>query len=76
MAYCKTVRLPDGGVAIVRFSGKQPQHKCACGRPATIQCDYPEGDGTCDKWLCKSCAVHVGRDRDYCPSHQLELLER
>ena len=58
---------------------------CACcgtGR-ATIQCDFPLeppaqkrlifGDEkppkTCDAYLCRSCAVRVGRDRDYCPHH-------
>lgn len=69
MAYCTTVRMPDGTVALVRYSGKRPTHKCACGQPATLQCDYPTEHGTCDAWLCKSCARHVGPNRDYCPSH-------
>lgn len=66
---CETVRMPDGGLAIVCTRGKRPARKCACGRPATLQCDYPVEHGTCDEWLCKSCAVHVGHNRDYCPSH-------
>lgn len=40
----------------------------------------PRNSKTCDKPLCSSCAVHVGLNRDYCPSHkeapaQGELLD-
>lgn len=42
---------------------------CACGRLATLLCDFPVGDETCDKPLCQVCAVKVGQNRDYCPKH-------
>jgi hypothetical protein len=71
MAYCVAVKMPDGGVALVRIGGKRPSCACSrCGRPATIQCDYPTGPGkTCDAWLCRTCAIPVGPDRDYCRYH-------
>jgi len=70
--YSEVVRMPDGSMAILCFSGRRPvRHACGCGRQATIQCDYPRPEGgTCDAWLCRGCAVHVGRNRDYCPAHQ------
>lgn len=74
---CEYVRMPGGGVAIVCHSG-QRWKRCACGTLAAVQCDYPAGRGrTCDRYLCRSCAVSVGPDRDYCPIHpeatQIEL---
>lgn len=67
-------RLPDGTTAIVCFSGKRPKAPdcMACGGRSTLQCDYPilGGRKTCDRYLCRGCAVHVGPDRDYCPHHQ------
>jgi succinate dehydrogenase/fumarate reductase-like Fe-S protein len=30
----------------------------------------PRNSKTCDKALCPKCAVHVGPDKDYCPSHK------
>ena len=64
-------RLPDGTVAHVLRSGPRPKAKpCRCGRPSTLQCDYPLLFGaTCDKFLCRGCAVSVGPAVDYCPEH-------
>jgi hypothetical protein len=68
-----TITLPDGtqAQAIVCGSGKRPRTpRCRCGRTSSIQCDFPLLDGkTCDQHLCRSCAVPVGRNRDYCPEH-------
>jgi hypothetical protein len=63
------VRLPDGTTAIVCHS--DAWRKCVrCRRRATIQCDFPMGGGkTCDTYLCRNCAVRVGSNRDYCPTH-------
>lgn len=59
--------------------------RCACGQPATLQCDAPtpaklissgpnagrvRKAGTCDKHLCTSCATEVGADRHLCPEHK------
>jgi hypothetical protein len=44
-----------------------------CGIMAAIICDFPIGDDkTCDRLLCKECAVKIRGDIDYCPSHAKE----
>lgn len=72
---CRTLYL-DGvaiGIACDRVRSRRGTHKCSsCGRLfADKQCDYPvkTKSGTCDRWLCRKCAVSVGPDRDYCPPH-------
>ncbi len=40
-----------------------------CGAGAPLLCDGPaEGGKTCDLPICAKHALHVGRDRDLCPS--------
>lgn len=66
---CKVVKS-DGVTAIV--CGPRPRkRRCSCcQRDASLLCDYPAGKGkTCDKPLCSTCGVEIGRDRHYCPSH-------
>lgn len=67
------VNMPGGGVAHVRFSRK-PRRRCSCCRDAwaTLECDHPtpsRKSGTCDKPLCRRCAVNGGENIDYCPTH-------
>ena len=55
--------------------------KCVvCGYKAEILCDAalsgPKAGKTCDKPLCKRCAVHVGIDKDLCPAHARMGLHR
>lgn len=52
--------------------GRHKRRPCAiCGRPSTLQCDYPAGAGrTCDAYLCRLCAVPQGNDVDWCKSHE------
>jgi hypothetical protein len=76
--WSEAVRLPGGGTAIVCFSGGR-WCQCGCRRRATIQCDHPAPagrSGTCDRWLCRRCAVSVGPNRDHCPDHRQEIPER
>lgn len=49
-----------------------PRPRCACGQPATLQCDAPtkRRSGTCDRHLCASCATEVGPDQHLCPEHK------
>lgn len=51
-----------------------PRPRCACGKPATLQCDAPakRKSGTCDKHLCAACATDVGPDRHLCAAHAAE----
>jgi hypothetical protein len=76
--WTEIVRMPDGGMAFICFSGRRPTAPpCACGARSTIQCDYPTGPGkTCDAHLCRRCAVPQGHDRDYCPRHLTQDLFR
>lgn len=61
------------GMAMVLCSrARRPRRCSACKkRDATRLCDFP-GDlsGTCSKPLCTTCAVMVGAETDYCPSHR------
>ena len=67
---CEVVRLPDGGSAIV-CSGRS-RSKCACGRAATLLCDWKvpaRRSGTCDRPICRGCATKPAPDKDLCPAH-------
>lgn len=71
--WSEVIVLDDGTRAIVCFSGKRPRApRCRCGAAASIQCDFPILAGTCDRYLCRRCAVRVGPDRDFCPDHLRE----
>jgi hypothetical protein len=65
---CKTVSIPGGITAIVCG----PTRRCKCGRPAKLFCDWKmpkRKSGTCDRPICKTCAVSPAPDRDLCPEH-------
>ena len=66
---CTPFTLPGGVRGYVCTRGPRP--RCACGQPATLQCDAPtkRKSGTCDRHLCAGCAVEVGVDRHLCPGH-------
>jgi len=69
MTHCEVIRLDDGTVVFVRRRGPRLP-LCACGRAGSLQCDYPVGRGqTCDRYLCRQCAVPQGDNVDYCPGH-------
>jgi hypothetical protein len=68
---CRTIRLPDGSVAIVRMAASRPRICTVCTRLTrdAVLCDFPVKSKTCDRVLCKECAKHVEPDLDYCPKH-------
>jgi hypothetical protein len=70
---CRTIYIDGVAIGIGCDRTRRPSHKCSsCGwGGADKQCDYPvkTKSGTCDRWLCRKCAVSVGPDRDYCPPH-------
>jgi hypothetical protein len=64
------------GYGIVTSSAPRRRRCWACGiLGAQLQCDGPAPPGrrgkskTCDRWLCRGCAQHVGEDTDYCREH-------
>jgi len=65
----------DGKVVGIACSREQ-RRTCStpgCHNTAPLLCDYPvtrKGKpATCDRPTCKSCALHVGKDVDYCAVH-------
>ena len=67
---CEHVQLPGGGTAIVCSSGRAK--RCACGRRATLECDWKVKErhsGTCDAPLCSSCTMSPAEGKDLCPDH-------
>ena len=46
-----------------------------CGRKQEALCDFPVADGTCDFRLCYKHRKNVGPNKDYCPAHNLEVIE-
>jgi hypothetical protein len=63
------------GAAIV--CGPRPRQKrCACGRPATLLCDWKVADrpgATCDKPICAECATSPAPGKDLCLAHAEEF---
>lgn len=68
---CKTIRLPDGGFAHVRFSNP-PRRRCAfCQDWSVALCDGPNPkrkSKTCDRPMCWKHRTMVGADKDLCPT--------
>ena len=46
-----------------------------CGRLVIVLCDFQIKDGTCDMRLCEKHRKRVGKNKDYCPKHNLEVIE-
>lgn len=74
---CERVPMPGGGYAIVCGTRSRRQ-RCACGKPATLLCDWkvPEcRSGTCDAPICASCALSPAPEKDLCPTHAAAFRE-
>ncbi len=63
----------DGTVSYGFACGpRRPRKRCACGRWATKECDFPaphRKSKTCDKPLCDVCAIRIAPNVDHCPDH-------
>lgn len=71
---CNKVNFGNGVSAIVCTRG--PRQGCqspGCTNRGELQCDFKvtrkNVEGTCDRFICRRCAVHVGINKDYCPVH-------
>lgn len=73
---CTPFTLPNGARGILCTRTRRP--RCACGQPATLQCDAPakRKAGTCDRHLCAKCATEVGPDKHLCPGHEHQRQEQ
>lgn len=62
-----------GAVFICRRgrAGRRPLCSVCKEREHDVLCDgkEPGATSTCDEPLCKRCALHAPKDRDYCPRH-------
>ena len=70
---CESFRGPGGATVFACSRGRgRRQPKCGIckSRPATKLCDFPAGQGTCDRNLCDKCAVEVGPNTDHCFVHE------
>jgi hypothetical protein len=72
---CTSYKTKEGGVVIACTRGRRTGQRCeVCGAHSVDKlCDYPlrgsKAGKTCDKKLCRHCAVSVGSNKDYCPAH-------
>lgn len=79
---CKTVRLPNGGYAIVKLARPHKQRchfvgnygRNRCKEIATLQCDWPtKGGETCSVYMCRQHSrQHQSYEhgkRDFCLYH-------
>lgn len=67
---CDRVSLPGGGVAIA--CSRRKRKRCACGKPATLECDWKmpqRKSGTCDAPICSRCTTSPAPDKDLCREH-------
>jgi hypothetical protein len=73
---CEFVQLPGGGTAIICTAGRRK--RCACGRLATLACDWKaprKKSGTCDAPICDRCTTSPAPDKDLCAKHATALEE-
>lgn len=70
---CTPVKLPGGGMALVRHAHRRIAPCRYCAAQGTRLCDFPVlrglHKGTCDAPLCERCATRISSDRDLCRAH-------
>ena len=77
---CTRIKLPGTPLhgAIVCHSGRREAARyCACGAPAPLLCDWRTGSRgrgvwepwTCDKPVCRACAISPAPEKDLCREH-------
>jgi hypothetical protein len=71
---CSIIKIPGGGVAIVKHSARTVKCKF-CHQRSSRLCDAVIAktlggeDITCDAPICGNHARVVGPDKDFCPKH-------
>lgn len=75
---CVPFSTPDGARGFM-CTTRGPRKRCACGKPATQECDWKvkgKKSGTCDRPICKACSHVPAPDKDLCPTHAAEWKAR
>lgn len=67
---CTSVRV---GEVVAIICGPKKIPTCSfCGSLAGLECDFPARPRkTCDKPICRACAIRIGPNVDFCPDHPL-----
>lgn len=66
-------RVNVGGTSAIVCGPRRRRPRCACGRPATLECDWKvpsRKSGTCDAPICDRCTTSPAPDKDICPAHR------
>jgi hypothetical protein len=76
---CVPIDFGNGVTGFVCGRSRRRKSCASCGRPGTIQCDYPvrrliglhltEKLQTCDRWQCDGCATQISPNMHYCKPH-------
>lgn len=71
---CTLVRI---GNVTARICGPRRLPTCAfCHGLAGLECDFPQrGKKTCDKPICRGCAIAIAPNVDFCPDHPLPVTQ-
>lgn len=74
MPYDVHMRMPGGGVAIMRVAGQRPRPCVKCGAQSTRLCDWKTSGGKvrprrCSAPVCDSCTFSPAPKKDLCPQH-------
>lgn len=72
---CSLIKLPGGGVAIVKHAAPRRKRCGTCRASAPFLCDWKMNastapEQTCDASLCAKHALEVEPDKHLCPLHQ------
>jgi len=71
--HCTRVRIAGG---VGRICGPKKLPVCPfCEGLAGLECDFPTGRKTCDKPLCRGCAISIAPNVDFCPDHPLPVTQ-
>lgn len=73
-----TCRIVKVGESVAIVCGPRPRRqKCSsCGAGAGLLCDWKLGGGkTCDKPICRACAMEVEPEKHLCREHQAAYRE-
>ncbi len=75
---CTPIDLGNGMTGIV-CTTRRKRKPCACGRSASLECDFPNEkrkSKTCDAPICDQCARRISPNVDHCRAHDAPPVSR